>query len=59
MEPGAAWGSAWASATALRAEMLSQSRLKPDRKSALKTDPKIKKLRFPSIYFATLFTKAL
>lgn len=46
MEPSAAQGSAWASATALGAEMLSQGRLKPDRKSALKTVPKIKKLRF-------------
>lgn len=56
---GAAQGSAWARTGALGAEMLSQGRLKPDRKSALKTDPKIKKLRFPSIYFATLFAKAL
>lgn len=40
---GAAQGSAWASATAPGAEMLSQGKSKPDRKSALKTDPKIKK----------------
>lgn len=59
MEPGAARGSAWARAAAPGAEMLSQGRLKPGRKSALKTDPKIKKLRFPSICFATSFTKAL
>lgn len=43
----------------LGAEMLSQGRLKPDRKSALKTDPKIKKLIFPSIHFTTSFAKAL